>query len=180
MKCAQSAVVFMSLFRVAYVWTRGRVWLRDQKRRDARSSWRIRVLLFACPRVFVWKRLSNEVPLVLRVYLFSVVSRVRASRSKWSRKRRTLHAFTYVVRLWASHAFLTVSEHRISRPVNRCVVSCVRRIWLKAAVVRGAAECLFVLVGCPKKKTRGCRRLVIIRDRDATVSRERFRTHRNS
>ena len=54
MKCARlCVVVFMSLFRVACVWTRGRVWLRDQKRRDARSSWRVRVLLFACPRVFV-------------------------------------------------------------------------------------------------------------------------------
>ena len=48
-------------------------------------------------------------------------------------------------------------------------------MWLMAAVVYGAAECLVVLVSCPKKKKRGCRRLVIIRGRDgaATVSREK-------
>ena len=97
------------LFRVAYVWTHGRVWSPDQKRRDARSSWRIFELLFACPRVFVFKRLSDVVPLVLRVDLLSVVSRVRASRFKWSRRRRTLRAFTCVVCSWASRAFLTVS-----------------------------------------------------------------------
>ena len=54
-------------------------------------------------------------------------------------------------------------------------------MWLMAAVVCGVAECLLILVSCPKKKKRGCRRLVIIRGRDgaATASRERFRTHRN-
>ena len=99
MKCAYlCVVVFMYLFRVAYVWTRSRVWLRDQRRRAAWPSWRIRVLLLACPRVFVWKRLPTVVPLILRVYLFSVVSRVRASRFDWSRKRRALHAFTCVAR----------------------------------------------------------------------------------
>ena len=45
-------VVFVYLFRVAYVWTRGRAWLRDQERRDVRPSWWIRVLVFVCPRVF--------------------------------------------------------------------------------------------------------------------------------
>ena len=46
-------VVFMYLFRVAYVWTRGRAWLRDQKIYDTRPSLRIRVLVSACPRAFV-------------------------------------------------------------------------------------------------------------------------------
>jgi hypothetical protein len=46
-------VVFMYLFRVAYVWTRGRAWLRDQESRDAQPSLRIRVLVFVCPRAFV-------------------------------------------------------------------------------------------------------------------------------
>ena len=46
-------VVFMYLFRVAYVWTRGRAWLRDQETYDTRPSLRIRVLVSACPRAFV-------------------------------------------------------------------------------------------------------------------------------
>ena len=74
-------VAFVYLFRITYVWTRGRARLRDQERRDAWHSLRIRVLVFVCPRTFVWERLSTVVPLVLRVYLFCVVSRsVRASR----------------------------------------------------------------------------------------------------
>ena len=46
-------VVFMYLLRVAYAWTRGRAWLRDQESRDAQPSLRIRVLVFVCPRAFV-------------------------------------------------------------------------------------------------------------------------------
>ena len=44
-----------------------------------------------------------------------------------------------------------------------------------AAVVCGAATCMLILVSRPKKKKRGCRRLVVIRGRDgaATVSREK-------
>lgn len=46
-------VVFMYLFCVAYVWTRGRAWLRDKESCDARPSWWIHVLVFVCPRAFV-------------------------------------------------------------------------------------------------------------------------------
>ena len=46
-------VVFMYLFRVACVWTRGRAWLLDRENRDARPSLQIRVLVFVCPRAFV-------------------------------------------------------------------------------------------------------------------------------
>ena len=66
---------------VAYVWTRGRAWLRGRERRDAQPSWRVCAPVFVRPHVFVWKRLAIVVPLVFRVYLFRVVSRgVRASR----------------------------------------------------------------------------------------------------
>ena len=53
-KCDRLCVAgLMYLFRVAYVWTRGRAWLRDQESRDAQPSLRIRVLVFVCPRAFV-------------------------------------------------------------------------------------------------------------------------------
>ena len=79
------------------------------------------MLLFACPRVFALKRLSTVVPLVLRVYVLCVMSRVRASRFDWSRKRRTLHAFTCVARSWASRAFLNC-ECRMMKDLARLIV----------------------------------------------------------
>ena len=72
-------------------------------------------------RVFALKRLSTVVPLVLRVYVLCVMSRVRASRFDWSRKRRTLHAFTCVARLWASRAFLNC-ECRMMKDLARLIV----------------------------------------------------------
>ena len=61
------------------------------------------------------------VPLVLRVYVLCVMSRVRASRFDWSRKRHTLHAFTHVARSWASRAFLHC-ECRVMKYLARLIV----------------------------------------------------------
>ena len=38
---------------VAYVWTRGRAWLRGRERRDAQPSWRVCAPVFVRPHVFV-------------------------------------------------------------------------------------------------------------------------------
>ena len=59
--------------------------------------------------------------LVLRVYVLCVMSRVRASRFDWSRKRRTLHAFTCVARSWASRAFVNC-ECRLIKYLARLIV----------------------------------------------------------
>ena len=56
-----------------------------------------------------------------RVCVLCVMSRVRASRFDWSRKRRTLHAFTCVVRSWASRAFVNC-ECRLIQYLARLIV----------------------------------------------------------
>ena len=108
-RCARlCVVVFMSLFRVAYVWTHGRVWSRGQKRRDARSSWRI---AHFCLRVRVCL-CENDcrvvVPLVSRVSLcYVVLAKCSRVAFAWSRKRRGLHAFA-LLRTRGCRVYITV------------------------------------------------------------------------
>ena len=50
-------------------------------------------------------------------------------------------------------------------------------MWLMASDVCAVAECLLILVGCPKRRKRGCRRLVAIGGRDGAAAASREVSH---
>ena len=99
----------------------------------------------------------------------------------WPRERSVLHVLLVCAqgRRARFRGFWVVD---VCIRLNRCRVRVfdVILMGLRLAPACGAAEAF--PASSPKKKKRGCRRLVIIRGRDGatTVSRERFRTHRKS